>query len=143
MRAEQAKPASGGSSDTPVRKDGRALGAVRLILRGEGLLAVVVSTIAFAAIGGGWSQFALMFLLPDLTMLGYSFNRQIGATLYNCGHTYLAPAALGVLGYALGHQDLYPLALIWTAHIGFDRLLGYGLKYHDGFGSTHLNTLGR
>jgi hypothetical protein len=31
-----------------------------------------------------------------------------------------------------------PLLLIWTAHIGFDRALGIGLKYPTGFGDTHL-----
>lgn len=34
------------------------------------------------------------------------------------------------------------LALIWTAHIGFDRALGYGLKYATAFGETHLGRLG-
>jgi hypothetical protein len=26
--------------------------------------------------------------------------------------------------------------MIWLAHIGFDRALGYGLKYSSGFGVT-------
>ena len=34
------------------------------------------------------------------------------------------------------------LALIWAAHIGFDRALGYGLKYPSGFGDTHLGRIG-
>ncbi|MFP5406506.1 MAG: DUF4260 family protein, partial [Gammaproteobacteria bacterium] len=28
------------------------------------------------------------------------------------------------------------LALVWAAHIGADRALGYGLKYGSGFGDT-------
>jgi hypothetical protein len=35
------------------------------------------------------------------------------------------------------------VALIWSAHIGIDRALGYGLKYGDGFASTHLGPIGR
>jgi hypothetical protein len=35
-----------------------------------------------------------------------------------------------------------PLALIWLAHIGIDRALGYGLKYASGFGFTHLGRIG-
>ena len=31
------------------------------------------------------------------------------------------------------------IALIWANHIGVDRLLGFGLKYADGFGYTHLD----
>jgi len=29
-----------------------------------------------------------------------------------------------------------------SAHIGFDRALGYGLKYSKGFGYTHLGRIG-
>ena len=35
------------------------------------------------------------------------------------------------------------LALIWLAHIGIDRALGYGLKYGAGFGFTHLGRIGK
>jgi Domain of unknown function (DUF4260) len=34
-------------------------------------------------------------------------------------------------------------ALIWLAHIGFDRALGYGLKYEVGFSFTHLGRVGK
>ena len=61
--------------------------------------------------------------------------------LYNIAHTYVAPAVL-VAVTSLGEPQV-GLALIWVAHIGFDRLLGYGLKYHDGFGHTHLGLIGK
>ncbi|MEF8842943.1 MAG: DUF4260 family protein [Haloarculaceae archaeon] len=32
------------------------------------------------------------------------------------------------------------LAAVWTAHIGADRLLGYGLKFESGVRDTHLAT---
>lgn len=35
----------------------------------------------------------------------------------------------------------WQIALIWFAHIGFDRALGYGLKYPLGFRVTHLGVL--
>ena len=35
------------------------------------------------------------------------------------------------------------LGLIWIAHIGMDRMLGYGLKYASGFGDTHLGRIGQ
>ncbi|MFA5952238.1 MAG: DUF4260 domain-containing protein [Hyphomicrobium sp.] len=132
--------ASGGSSAAP---NGSALGVVRLLLQSEGVVATAGSVLAFDTVGGNWWQFALLFLLPDLSMLGYAFNRRIGAAVYNCAHTYLAPTALASLGYLLGHHDLYQVALIWTAHIGFDRVLGYGLKYPEHFGLTHLKSVGR
>jgi hypothetical protein len=35
------------------------------------------------------------------------------------------------------------VAGVWAAHIGLDRMLGYGLKYAAGFGYTHLGRIGR
>ena len=32
----------------------------------------------------------------------------------------------------------FQIALIWAAHIGVDRVLGYGLKYPTAFRDTHL-----
>jgi hypothetical protein len=36
---------------------------------------------------------------------------------------------------------LLTYALIWTAHIGVDRLLGFGLKYPTRFQDTHLQRI--
>ena len=72
-------------------------------------------------------------------MLGYLRNTRTGALCYNIGHNYLGPAVLGAVGY-LGDISTAQLgALIWTAHVGFDRGLGYGLKYARGFKDTHLH----
>ena len=38
---------------------------------------------------------------------------------------------------------LLSIAMIWLAHIGVDRALGYGLKYSEGFGFTHLGRIGK
>jgi hypothetical protein len=35
------------------------------------------------------------------------------------------------------------IALIWFAHIGFDRALGYGLKYPSAFQNTHMGRIGK
>jgi hypothetical protein len=65
----------------------------------------------------------------------------VGAAVYNLGHSYPAPAVLGVLAVA-GSSPLWEaVALIWFAHIGMDRALGYGLKYDDSFTHTHLGWL--
>ncbi len=53
------------------------------------------------------------------------------------------PFALAVLGLLLPAIILVAIALIWLAHIGADRLLGYGLKYPAGFGFTHLGRVGK
>lgn len=76
-------------------------------------------------------------------MLGYLGNPRFGALAYNIGHTYLAPATLAAVGWAAGPPLLLSLALIWTAHISLDRMLGFGLKYPTSFGDTHLGRTGR
>lgn len=115
-----------------------ATGAVKGLLRAEGALALALAFLVYRHLGGGWAFFALFVLVPDLTMAGYLIDRRWGARIYNFGHTYLTPACLGAFGFAFAAPTLSQLALIWAAHIGADRLLGYGLKYPAGFGATHL-----
>ena len=120
-----------------------ATGGVASLLRLEGLAVLAAAVSAYAFIGGSWLLFALLLLAPDLAMIGYRFGPVGGAAAYNAAHTYLAPAALGAAGLALGAPTMQALALIWIAHIGLDRALGYGLKYPTGFGHTHLGRSGR
>jgi hypothetical protein len=109
-----------------------------ILLRLEGLVVLAAASIMYGEEGYHWGRFLLLFLLPDLLMVGYLWGTKVGAIAYNSGHTYVAPFLLWLLAY-FGHlQLLVPLALIWTAHIGFDRLLGYGLKYGTAFKDTHL-----
>ena len=121
---------------------GSASGGVRLLLRAEGLMVLAASAAAYAQFGAGWGWFAALFLLPDLSFLAYLAGPRWGALAYNAAHSYLgavARLAAGVLGAS---PLLLAAALVWCAHIGFDRLLGYGLKYGAGFGHTHLGRLG-
>jgi hypothetical protein len=118
-------------------------GAVRIILRAEGAAALVIATALYFSLGGSWWLFALLFFSPDLSFLGYSAGRRTGALVYNLAHTYVVPAALGGLGLMVQSDLLQHLALIHAAHIGFDRALGYGLKYPSGFKHSHLGVLGQ
>ncbi len=46
---------------------------------------------------------------------------------------------VGVTAKTRGKCSLFvSLALVWFAHIGFDRMVGYGLKYPTDFFDTHL-----
>ncbi|TVP44664.1 MAG: DUF4260 family protein [Gemmatimonadales bacterium] len=113
------------------------------LLRLEGLSVLVVAVTGYASLSGSWLLFGILFLAPDLAMLGYVRGPRLGAAVYNAGHAYLAPAVLGLAGWWGGYSLAVHLAVIWTAHIGFDRLLGYGLKLPTGFRDTHLGTLGQ
>jgi hypothetical protein len=112
-----------------------------MTLQAEGLALAAICIAAYAMTTGGWGLLAWLILAPDLFMLGYLAGPRIGALAYNLGHSVLIPAALGVLGYLTGSGLAMQLALIWGAHIGIDRALGYGLKYATGFRDTDLARL--
>jgi hypothetical protein len=113
-----------------------------VLQRLEGLVALVAGTVAYAMLGQSWLVFALMFFVPDLFMLGYVRSARTGALVYNLGHTYVTPALVALLGLVAGPLA-FGIAAIWVAHIGFDRVLGYGLKSEEGFKVTHLGRVGK
>lgn len=121
-----------------------AAGGIRSLLRLEGLAALVLSVAAYAQWSQhGWGLFAVLFLVPDVSILGYLRGPRFGGTAYNAFHTYLAPAVLGSAAVLWLGPFWLAVALIWSAHVGFDRLLGYGLKLSTGFHTTHLGLVGR
>jgi hypothetical protein len=109
------------------------------LLHLEGAVIFVASLYAYQWNHGSWLLFALLFLVPDLSMIGYAINARVGAITYNAIHTYIGPLVLGAYALFIGKHLLLLLALIWIAHIAFDRMLGFGLKYPTRFKDTHLN----
>jgi hypothetical protein len=112
--------------------------APKTLLHGEGLVALGAASLVYQAEGFRWSLFFLLFFVPDLSMVGYLGGTKVGAAVYNAAHTYSVPALLGLIAFFGHRSSLLPLALIWVGHIGFDRLLGYGLKYPTAFKDTDL-----
>ena len=111
------------------------------LLRIEESALLLATLYAYHHLNYSWLLFAILFLTPDLSILGYLLNPRVGAATYNLVHTLTLPLALLFLSY-LQHWPLAAyIALIWTAHIAFDRLLGYGLKYPTNFKDTHLQYL--
>jgi hypothetical protein len=99
---------------------------------------LVAAVWAYSHLQLRWTLFAALFLVPDLSMFGFAINARLGAIFYNLAHTYVLPAALLGFGLVRGTSLQMAVALIWIAHIGFDRLLGYGLKYPTHFKDTHM-----
>jgi hypothetical protein len=108
------------------------------VLRVEGAALLAASTMLYWANGGSWWLFALLLLAPDASMVGYLAGPKVGAAAYNAFHSYPLPAALGIVGLLAGAPLAVGVALVWLAHIGMDRMVGYGLKYASGFGDTHM-----
>jgi hypothetical protein len=121
---------------------GTTTGGIRIILRLEGLGILILALAANSKWGIDWRNFALFFFAPDISMLGYFAGPRIGAVAYNSGHSYLGGMVCIALGVLLPVPILLDVGILWLAHIGFDRSLGYGLKYSSGFKHTHLGTLG-
>jgi uncharacterized protein DUF4260 len=118
-------------------------GVPRIVLRTEGMTLLLTAVILYARMDDSWWLFAILFLAPDISFLGYLGGPRIGAIAYNAAHTLVGPLLLATAGMLLPVHILIPLVLIWVGHIGFDRLLGYGLKYEAGFDYTHLGRLRR
>lgn len=107
----------------------------------EGLAMAAGSLLLYTVITANWWLFTLI-LLPDLSIAGYLLGKQQGQLLYNVAHTYALPLLLAAVSYGIDNHLLLALSLIWVAHIGIDRALGYGLKEQAGFRYTHLGVIG-
>lgn len=133
-----------GSTVSPSDFVGAVRAPVLPWLRLEALAALALGVLLYRQQQGSWGVFALAFLLPDLAMLGYLASPRAGAFAYNAAHSYVLPVALLLIGRVAapaGSAVLVQAAAIWIAHIGFDRALGYGLKYPSAFAHTHLGVL--
>lgn len=122
---------------------GGATGGVRTLLRLEGLALAVACMVFYSYFEGSWWMFAILLLTPDLSFLGYLGGPRTGAAAYNIAHAAILPMLLGIFAMVMSSALAMHLSLIWCAHIGFDRALGYGLKYDAGFSFTHLGRIGK
>lgn len=130
------------STTTTIAFPGGATGTPRALLRLEGAAIAALAVAAYAHLGASWAMFAALFLTPDLAFLAYLAGPRLGALAYNTTHSYVTYALALALALTVA-PALLPLAAIGVAHVGFDRALGYGLKYATAFGHTHLGVVGK
>jgi hypothetical protein len=128
---------------TRAPSDGMVVGTPRRWLRLEGATLLIGALVAYSTTGQAWWLLPLTILVPDLTMIGYLGGPRLGARSYNLAHSTPLPAAVVAIGWWQERSLIVALGLVWVAHIGIDRLLGYGLKYGDHFQHTHLGRIGR
>ena len=110
---------------------------------GAGMALAGIMVAALASAGWPWWLWLLVLAAPDLGMAGYLAGRRAGAALYNLTHLYAVPLLLVMLGVATGSLGAMTVGGLWLAHVGADRMLGYGLKLGSGFHDTHLGRIGR
>jgi hypothetical protein len=111
-------------------------------LRLEGLAVLLCAALAYRYFQLPWLWFCLLLLAPDLALLGYLAGAKVGAWAYNLAHFYAAALAMIAIGLWWRDRSILGLGLIWCAHIGLDRVAGYGLKSPAGFRLTHLGKIG-
>jgi hypothetical protein len=116
----------------------RNMSLPKALLHLEGAAALAASIALYSHFGGELLPFVLLFLVPDLSLLGYVANARLGGVLYNTVHTYLVPALVLVLGLLTNTQLVLQVACIWLAHISMDRTLGLGLRYLNSTKETHF-----
>ncbi len=116
---------------------------VRLWLRAEGLAAGIAGLLIYSWLGGQWLPLIVLLFLPDVSMVGYLRDPRLGAQLYNVAHNWAVALLVLGLGFLTGQTWLSLAGAILVAHVGVDRLAGYGLKYPTSFAETHLGRIGR
>ncbi len=111
----------------------------------ENVSIAMLALLVYTRLEFAWWWLPILFIAFDLSTLGYIVNPRIGAIMYNAFHNYLVPVGALTVGYAMGATPSWLLlvCLVWIFHIATDRVLGYGLKYPDGFGHTHLGIIGK
>ena len=123
--------------------DGIVAGAPRRMLRLEGAAVAAGAFVAYATTHEPWWLIALTILVPDLAAIGFLVGSRLGARLYNAAHTTSVPVVVVAIGLWQHTPLATALGLVWLAHIGIDRSLGYGLKYPDHPQHTHLSAAKR
>lgn len=106
-----------------------------------GFLALAIAALYYQPLQFSWWAWILLFLLPDIGMIGYLLNPEIGAITYNLLHHRFIGVVVLALGYFTHQPYLILAGLLLLGHSSFDRALGYGLKFPDGFKHTHLGWL--
>jgi len=114
---------------------------VKNILRAEGLVVFLASSYFYVQLDANIILFLALWLLPDVSMVGYLKDKKMGAIFYDFVHNYILSLGIIVLGFVLGNTFIVSLGLILSSHIGLDRFFGYGVKYASSFKDTHIQKL--
>ncbi len=105
------------------------------------VLLASASSMLRPAIPGASSRWAFSFLTSRCSAISWGRGSAPSSTTSRT-HTRSLSRLLSPASSA-AKPRLWLAALVWIAHIGFDRALGFGLKYASRFGDTHLGRTGR
>ena len=115
---------------------------MKITLQLEELTMLLLGIYVFGFLNYSWWVFLVFFLAPDIGMIGYSAGSKAGAFMYNLFHHKGLAIFIYLAGFFFMNELLQLIGVIMFSHAAFDRLLGYGLKYEEGFKFTHLGRIG-
>ena len=116
---------------------------MKTVVRFEEFGIFLFSMYLFSTLAYQWWLFPLLLLAPDVSMIGYLKDTKVGAFIYNLFHFRALALALYVLGIYFSVHFVALIGIILFAHSSLDRTFGYGLKFADSFGHTHLGMIGK
>ncbi len=116
-------------------------GSPAILIRAEHVALLALAIAAYWQVGGSWWLFAILFFAPDLSFAAVVAGRAAGLLAYHLAHAAVLPALLALLGIVADWDLSLSLAVIWFAHLAFDRTVGYGLKYSLAKNDTHLDRI--
>lgn len=90
-----------------------------------------------------WYVWVGLFLLPDISMIGYLWGIKVGAITYNMFHHKAVGILTLLIGLYTNDQTICLVGIVLFAHSAFDRMMGYGLKMSNSFQHTHLGMIGK
>lgn len=116
--------------------------SVRGLLQAEAAAVTAVALWLYATqTEASWLLLMVLWLVPDVGLLGFLRGNRAGAIAYNVTHSALGPVAMAGVGAAFDLELMLAIGLIWTTHVGIDRAIGYGLKSSWSAKHTHLQQL--
>ena len=116
---------------------------MKTTLKLEELAMLLLGIYTFGFLYFSWWMFLALFFLPDVGMFGYLFGKKTGAFTYNLFHHKGLAIFIYLAGFFFLNEYLQLTGVIIFSHASFDRLIGYGLKYEEGFKFTHLGEIGK
>ena len=116
---------------------------MNIMVRLEEFGIFLFSIYLYSTLAYQWWLFPLLLFIPDISMGGYLKDKKIGAIVYNIFHFRAFALLLFVLGSYLSISLVSLIGVILFAHSSLDRAFGYGLKFYNSFGHTHLGMIGR
>jgi hypothetical protein len=117
---------------------------MKYLLQAEAIVPFLLSVVLLnlLPLHFAWWAWILLFLAPDISMIGYFVNNRVGAFTYNLFHHQLVAVIVWGIGLWLQQPYVELAGLVLLGHSSLDRVMGYGLKRVEGFKYTHLGTIG-